>query len=77
MYCVEVERYFTERGIPHINKDIRRDPEARQEWSQRFNGDIVPMVVFDDGKRIVDGYDIPAIERVLRELTTPHPPSLR
>ena len=63
-----MERYFTSKGIPYTRRDIRKDPKARQEWSERYRGDIVPLIVFDNGKRIVDGCDIPAIERALRYL---------
>jgi glutaredoxin len=66
-----VESYFTERGIPYSCRDIRRDGEARREWRERYGGEIVPMVVFDHGRRIVDGCDIPAVERTLRELAAP------
>ncbi len=70
-----MESYFTRKGIPYTSRDIRKDQKARQEWSERYHGDIVPMVVFNDGKRIVDGYDIPAIERALRDLGLSPPPS--
>ena len=70
-----MERYFTSKGIPYTCQDIRTDRKARQEWRERYHGDIVPMIVFDDGKRIVDGCDIPAIERALRELGVTPPSS--
>lgn len=38
------------------------------EWSKKWHGDIVPLVVFDDGKRVIDGYDPKGMERVLKEL---------
>ena len=64
-----MERFFTEKGIPHTCRDIHTDREARREWRERYGGEIVPMVVFNNGQRIVDGCDIPAIERALREVT--------
>jgi len=63
-----VESYFTNKGIPYTCRDISNDRVARREWRERFAGEIVPMVVFNGGRRIVDGFDIPAIERALREL---------
>ncbi len=66
-----MESYFTEREIPFSCRDIRQDREARRDWRERYGGEIVPLVVFDNGKRIVDGCDIPAIERALRELAAP------
>lgn len=56
-------------------RDIRKDPDARKEWRERYGGEIVPTIVFDGGKRIVDGCDIPAIERTLRELAPAAPTS--
>lgn len=63
-----MESYFTSKGIPHTRKDIRTDRKAYQEWHERYHGDIVPMIVFNNGQKIVDGCDVPAIERVLRDL---------
>lgn len=63
-----MESYFTDKGIPFTTRDIRTDPKARHDWRERFGGDIVPLIVFDDGKRVVDGCDIPAIERALKHL---------
>ncbi|WP_241426238.1 hypothetical protein [Geobacter benzoatilyticus] len=70
-----MESYFTSKRIPHIKRDIRTDRQARKEWRERYHGDIVPLIVFDDGKRIIDGCDIPAIEQALRELGV-SPPSV-
>lgn len=63
-----MESYFTRKRIPYTVRDIRKDQQAREEWRERYRGEIIPLIVFDDGKRIVDGCDIRAIERVLREL---------
>ncbi len=63
-----MESYFTRKGIPYTSRNIRKDRKALQEWRDRYHGEIVPMVVFNNGKRIVDGYDIPAIERALRDM---------
>ncbi|MBU5637638.1 hypothetical protein KOM00_12960 [Geomonas sp. Red69] len=63
-----MESYFTEKGIPYTTRDIRTDHAAHQEWRERYHGDIVPLIVFDNGKKIVDGCDVRAIERALREL---------
>ncbi|WP_224981577.1 glutaredoxin family protein [Geomonas agri] len=63
-----MESYFTSKGIPYTTRDIRKDQAARQEWRERYHGDMVPLIVFDQGKRIVDGCDVRAIERAMREL---------
>ncbi|MBJ6802664.1 glutaredoxin family protein [Geomonas propionica] len=63
-----MESYFTSKGIPYATRDIRKDQVAHREWRERYHGDMVPLIVFDQGKRIVDGCDVRAIERVMREL---------
>ncbi len=68
-----MESYFTKKGIPYICRDISQDKVARREWRERFAGEIVPTVVFNGGRRVVDGFDIPSIERALRELTAAPP----
>ncbi len=70
-----MESYFTAKSIPVTVRDIRKDQDARKEWRERYGGEIVPTIVFDGGKRIVDGCDIPAIERALRELSPAAPAS--
>ena len=68
-----MKSYFTNKGIPYTCRDISQDKVARREWRERFAGEIVPTVVFNGGKRVVDGCDIPAIERALRELAVASP----
>lgn len=70
-----MESYFTTKGIPYTVRDIRKDPNARKEWRERYGGEIVPTIVFDGGKKVVDGCDTRAIERALDELTPAAPPS--
>ncbi|GAW67790.1 hypothetical protein GPEL0_01r3817 [Geoanaerobacter pelophilus] len=65
-----MESYFTSKSIPFTCRDIRTDREALREWRDRYHGDIVPLTVFDGGKVVVDGGDIPAIERALRKLSS-------
>jgi glutaredoxin len=63
-----VKSFFARRGIPYREKDINLDRQARMEWSQKWHGDIVPLVVLDDGRRVVEGADLKALERALAEL---------
>lgn len=68
-----MERFFTGKGIPYVCRDIRRDRAAFREWRERYGGDIVPMVVLDGGKKVIDGCDIPAIERAMADILSPAP----
>jgi hypothetical protein len=44
------------------------DPRAYFEWRERWHGDIVPLIVFDDGRRVVEGFEPRSLEKVLKEL---------
>lgn len=49
-------------------RDIKRNKTFYHEWKDSWQGDIVPVIVFDNGKQVVDGFDIRAIKRALREV---------
>lgn len=49
-------------------RDIRHNQTYYQEWQHSWQGDIVPVIVFDNGKQVVDGFDIRGIKRALREV---------
>lgn len=66
-----MKSYFTEQRIVFTERDIRHDPQAYREWRDRLHGDIVPVIVFNNGELIVDGCDIPAIKRALLKLRQP------
>lgn len=66
-----MKSFFTEQRIAFTERDIRRDPQAYREWRDRLHGDIVPVIVFNNGELIVDGCDIPAIRRALVKLKQP------
>jgi hypothetical protein len=68
-----VESFFTEQRIPFVTRDIAVDPTAYREWRQRFGGDIVPLTVFGGGRRVVDGWDLPALRRGVREFVKSSP----
>ena len=63
-----MERYFTRYEIPFEKRDIQHSQQFYREWQDVWKGDIVPTIVFDNGKKVVDGYDIPAIKRAMKEL---------
>ncbi len=65
-YCEEVESYFASRQIPFVKRDIMRDKDAFHAFRDRYHGDIVPLTVFGNDERIVDGLDLPAIRRALQ-----------
>jgi glutaredoxin len=70
-YCRKVEKYFAARQIPFTERDIGRDPAALRDYRERYHGEIVPLIVFGNDERIVDGYDLPAIRGALRTFGLP------
>jgi hypothetical protein len=63
-----VERYFTKYEIPFEKRDIQHSQQFYKEWHEAWKGEIVPTIIFDGGKQVVDGYDIPAIKRAMKTL---------
>lgn len=49
-------------------RDIQHNQTYYREWQETWQGDIVPVIVFDNGKQVVDGFDIRAIKRALEEV---------
>ena len=55
-------------GLPFEARDIQHNRSYYKEWQENWQGDIVPLIVFDNGKQVVDGFDIRAIKQALREV---------
>lgn len=56
-------------------RDIQHSHQYYQEWQHNFQGEIVPVIVFDNGKQVVDGFDIRAIKRAMKEVGITPPPN--
>lgn len=67
-----MESFFAKRKIQFEARDIQKDHKYYREWHDRFQGDIVPLIVFDNGKFVIDGYDPESIKQVLKS-TGLHP----
>ena len=65
-YCTKAESYFATRNIPFESRDIQKSHQFYREWHDHFNGDIVPLIVFDNGRQVVDSFDPRAIKRALK-----------
>jgi hypothetical protein len=61
-----VESFFATRNIPFESRDIQKSHQFYREWHDRFHGDIVPLIVFDNGKFVIDGYDPQALRHALQ-----------
>lgn len=45
-YCAKARRFFGERGIAFVEKDVQRQPQAAAEW-KRLGGVAVPLFVIN------------------------------
>jgi mycoredoxin len=62
-YCEKTRRFLRARGIPFVEQDIERSPQARRQY-EALNGRGVPLLVIR-GTMIVHGYSPKEILRAL------------
>ncbi|MEO0366918.1 MAG: glutaredoxin family protein, partial [Pseudomonadota bacterium] len=62
-YCRKAERYFRERGIAYLERDIEKDPSARRDF-ETLVGTGTPLL-FHGYERMV-GFDERKVKRKLR-----------
>lgn len=65
-YCREAAQYLAAHGIACEIRDIRKQHRWYREWRDHLQGDIVPLIVLDNGRRIIDGFDPKTLTRVLQ-----------
>ncbi|MDQ3037472.1 MAG: glutaredoxin family protein [Myxococcota bacterium] len=71
--CRETEAYLRGRGVPFVERDIERDPGAREDMQRRAaRAGISPrgIPVTDFRGRIIQGFDRPALDRAIRETSS-------
>ncbi|MBI3420971.1 MAG: glutathione S-transferase N-terminal domain-containing protein [Candidatus Sungbacteria bacterium] len=62
-YCKVAKQYFTEKGVPYVEKDVSLDALALQEMLAKTQQMGVPVIDIN-GQAIV-GFNKPAIDRML------------
>jgi glutaredoxin len=68
--CRETEAYLRGRGIPFVERDIEREPGAREDMQRRAAAAGVSprgIPVIDFRGRIIQGFDRQALDRAIRE----------
>lgn len=68
--CRQAEEYLRQRGVAFVERDIERDPAAREDMMRRARaagiaGSGIPII--DVRGRVLQGFDAAAIDRALRE----------
>ena len=79
-YCKKTKAWLTQNHVPFIERDVEKTPGAQAELSAKLKaagvaGGGIPVV--DWGGALVVGFDVPSLERLLREqpLAPPMPTS--
>jgi len=61
-YCAKARRYFAERGIAYVEKDVQRNAQTTAEW-KRLGGVGVPLFVINGA--VSSGFDADAMTQRL------------
>ena len=62
MFCDKVKEFLSQKGIPFVERDVVRDPEALEELS-RLGYMTTPVTVIDG--QVVVGFDRKRLEALL------------
>ena len=63
-YCKQAKSYLKDHGVAFMDVDIEKDPTAG-EMIVKKSGQMGIPVIEVDGKRIIVGFDRPALREVL------------
>lgn len=77
-FCKKAKGWLTERGVPFVERDVEKTPGAQQELSDKLKAAGVPgggVPVIDWAGTIVMGFDVAAMERLLKEKPPAKPAS--
>ena len=72
-YCQQVKAYLNRRGVPFVERDLSRDPQAAVEMVGLTGQQGVPVTVIDG--QVVLGADMPRIDQLLAQ-SAARPPRL-
>jgi glutaredoxin 3 len=72
-FCHQVKAHLNRRGVPFVERDVSRDPQAAAEMVQMSGQQGVPVTVIDG--QMVLGANMPLIDQLLAQRSS-HPPKL-
>jgi glutaredoxin-like YruB-family protein len=78
-FCHQVKAYLNRRGVPFVERDLSRDPQAAAEMVRLSGQQGVPVTVIDG--QVVLGANMPQIDQLLAQraadrVRAAHPPKL-
>lgn len=68
-YCTKARNWFKARGVPFVEKDVEKSPDAAKELAAkaaRSGTDVRGVPVIDVKGTLVAGFDVPRLEELLR-----------
>lgn len=72
-FCHQVKAYLNRRGVPFVERDLSRDPQAAAEMVRLSGQQGVPVTVIDG--QVVLGANMPQIDQLLAQRAA-RPPKL-
>lgn len=67
-HCKEAKEYLTSRKIPFTNLDVEDDISAWEEFSEKYQGKSVPLIVIGNDQAILKGFKRESFEKALQDL---------
>ena len=64
MFCAQVKEYLSQKQIQFDDRDLTKEPSAIFEL-QKLGFMTSPVTVVED--RVIVGFDVPKLEKALRE----------
>ena len=77
--CHEAQAFLRARGIAFIDRDIERDPGAREDMQRAASAAGIPtgsIPIIDFRGTIIRGFDREALERAIRESSPDQAPGI-
>jgi glutaredoxin len=77
--CHDAQAFLRARGIPFVERDIERDPGAREDMQRAAAAAGIPtgsIPIIDFRGTIIRGFDRDAIERAIRETSPDQAPGI-
>jgi len=67
-YCKMAEKYFTDKSVSFVDKNIEEDAAAHKELMDKIGGNFRGVPVIDIAGTIILGFDRPKIDAALKAM---------
>ena len=66
--CKAADDYLTSNNIPFTRKDVFADESYMEEMTSRYRSSAVPLIVIDNGRKILRGFVVEAFQVAVKEV---------